>query len=50
MDVVYALTLQSIMALFYGIPDYSTHQGNGVGMVCIEKTIYHCNSWLLGGI
>ena len=32
MDVVYTLTLQGIIVLFYGIPDYSTHQGNVVGM------------------
>jgi hypothetical protein len=41
-DVVYALTLQSTTALFYGIPNYSTHQGKVVGTECNEKTIYRC--------
>jgi hypothetical protein len=50
MDVVCALTLQSIVALFYGMPDYSTYQGNVVGMECSEKTIYRCNNWLLYGM
>jgi len=50
MDVVCALTLQGIIALFHGMPDYTTHQGNVVGMECNEKTIYRCNYSLLCGM
>jgi len=50
MVVVCALTLQSITVLFYGMPDYSTHQGNVVVTECNEKTIYRCNYWLLCGM
>jgi len=50
MDVVCALTSQGIIALFHGMPDYTTHQGNVVGMECNEKTIYRCNYSLLCGM
>jgi len=50
MVVVCALNLQSITALFYGMPDYSTHQGSVVVTKRNEKMIHRCDYWLLCGM